>query len=101
MASARDLILDGYDDLLIDARGYNTANPNAGKAYSSLGDPGGPALSRVWTAVSDDVTDAQFGLVSSAEDVDGDGRPEVLVGLFLLDFIGTDIGKAFMYCVEL
>jgi hypothetical protein len=98
VASAGDVNGDGYSDVIIGAYLYNTANPNAGKAYLSLGSGSGLQASPSWTSSGDDQGNAHFGVsVASAGDVNGDGYSDVIIGAYSYDTANTNAGKAYLY----
>jgi hypothetical protein len=104
VSAAGDVNHDGYDDLLVGAPG--TLNPESGV-------PEGAALLFLGGAAPpDDVADAAwivyggqqgsgFGtVVTSAGDVNGDGRPDAVVSTPRYDRPSDDVevGAAFAYC---
>jgi MYXO-CTERM domain-containing protein len=97
VSSAGDVNADGIDDVIVGADGYDNGQAGEGRAFVYLGSAGGLAASPAWTAESDQ-TDARFGAsVSRAEDVNGDGFDDVIVGAHLYDNGQTDEGGAFVY----
>jgi hypothetical protein len=83
--SAGDVNADGYDDVIIGANGISNGEVSEGKAFLFLGSGAGLASNAAWTAEGDQDS-AQFGnSVSSAGDVNHDGRAEWAVGAQLYD----------------
>ncbi len=98
VSSAGDVNGDGYDDVIVGAYLYDTANSYAGKAYLYLGSESGLSITPSWTSSGDDQTDAYYGnSVSSAGDVNGDGYDDVIVGATYYDTANADAGKAYLY----
>jgi fibronectin type 3 domain-containing protein len=100
VASAGDVNGDGYSDVIIGAKYYDTANSNAGKAYLYFGIPSSSGLqaSPSWTSSGDDQAGAEFGnSVASAGDVNNDSYADVIVGAHSYDIVGGGEGKAYVY----
>ncbi len=100
VAGPGDVNGDGYDDLVVGARGYDVGSDpatgqDAGRAYVFFG---GPWLSGVGAERADVVLtgtsagDEFGGTVGGAGDTDGDGFADLLVGGLLRDGVGTDSG---------
>lgn len=86
---AGDVDGDGFDDVILGARGGSEA-----RVY--LGAAGGPSSPPAWIVASA-ATD-QFGSsVSSAGDVDGNGSSDVIVGAPQFDGPENDEGAAYVY----
>ena len=80
VASAGDVNGDGYDDILVGASNYNGALTNQGSAALFLGSPDGPSKLPDWTAEGSQAF-ANFGAsLAGADDVNGDGYDDVIVG---------------------
>ncbi len=97
VSTAGDVNGDGYSDVIVGAIWYDNGQLDEGRAYVFLGSASGLATSPAWTAESDQV-DAEFGIsVSTAEDVNGDGYSDVMVGAHLYDNGDVDEGRAYVY----
>jgi len=93
VSGAGDVNLDGYDDLLIGADGYNDPYEWSGRAYiySSVD----CSLLHVLECEEQGEYD-EFGVsVSDAGDVDNDGWPDVIIGA--RDDLNSGPGKAYVY----
>jgi hypothetical protein len=105
VAGVGDVNGDGYDDLAVGARGYDTSvNPPAGqdigRVYVFFGGPGlvGIGAERAEVARTGLLPGEEFGTaVAGAGDTDGDGFADLLVGAPLRDLGGVDSGSAFWY----
>jgi fibronectin type 3 domain-containing protein len=98
VGSAGDVNGDGYSDVIIGASGYSTTNTNAGKAYLYLGSSSGLQASSSWTSSGDDQANSYFSSsVASADDVNGDGYNDVIIGAPFLDTANTEAGKVYLY----
>ena len=103
VANAGDVNGDGYDDILVGARGYSAGGEGSeGHAFlwlgaaAGLGDPGTPANAD-WSAQANQAN-AEFGhCVAGAGDVDGDGYADILVGAQYFDSGQTDEGAVFLW----
>ena len=96
VASAGDVDGDGLSDLLLGGRYTNTAYLVLG---SSLGATGEYDLSVVadYVFTGEEETDYAGYSVSSAGDVDGDGRPDLLIGSAVqVNYPETDVGKVYL-----
>jgi Ca2+-binding RTX toxin-like protein len=97
VSSAGDINGDGYDDLIVGARGGDDGGSSAGEAYVIFGsasgfgvDVGGRQVidltslssSEGFIIQGDEASDAAGRSVSSAGDVNGDGYDDLIVGAF-------------------
>ena len=98
VSSAGDVDGDGFDDLLVGAPGNDEGGNGAGAAYLVLGPVAG-TLSLANTdakLLGEEEFDAAGVSVSSAGDVDGDGRPDLLLGAISNDEGGNQAGAAYL-----
>ena len=97
VATAGDVNGDGYADVIVGANRYDNGETDEGRAYVYLGSAAGLAATAAWTAESDQAG-ASFGYsVATAEDVNGDGYADVIVGAYLYDNGQPDEGRAYVY----
>jgi hypothetical protein len=97
VATAGDVNGDGYDDLIVGARGWTGSFASEGRASVYLGGPGGPAATPVWTVTGGQDNAALGWSVGTAGDVNADGYADVIVGAFFWDGGLTDEGQARVY----
>ena len=103
IASAGDVDGDGRDDLLIGAPGHDMPEDGGGKAYLLLATD----LDLQPTRTDVSLADASYTFVgaafegaatsvASAGDVDGDGRPDLLIAAQNSDIAGADSGTTYL-----
>lgn len=97
VSSTGDINSDGYDDVIIGAYGFDAGELSEGRAFLFLGSAGGLATEATWTADGDQAQANFGGSVSSAGDVNGDGRDEWAVGAPQYDRGEGDEGIAVLF----
>jgi hypothetical protein len=100
IAGGKDVDGDGYPDILVADRAFDTTTANVGRVYLLGGSESGPpsALSGAlgtWTDTS--AGDALGQGVALLDDTDGDGMAEVLIGVYLDNTGQTDGGLALLF----
>ena len=108
VSTAGDVDGDGLDDLFVGANGNDDGGSWAGKAFHILG-----STLAASTSTSIDLSDADFAfigensfdtageIVSTAGDVNGDGRDDLFVGADGNHDGGSNAGKAYLVLSEL
>jgi len=79
VGTAGDVNGDGYSDVIVGAPFFDNGQSGEGRAFVYHGSANGLSASPAWTAESDQ-DNAQFGSVSMAGDVNGDGYSDIIVG---------------------
>jgi hypothetical protein len=105
VAGAGDVNGDGYADVIVGARLYDTAEGNEGAAFVYLGGASGIAAglaigdpATAHAQLESDQTDANLGRsVAAAGDVNGDGFTDVIVGAPNYDAGQANEGAAFVF----
>jgi FG-GAP repeat protein/hemolysin type calcium-binding protein len=94
VASAGDIGCDGHDGVVVGAPGWDGQQQNEGRAFLYLGGDDGLGSNFIWSADPTDQAQALFGSsVALADDLNGDGRSEFLVGAPGT----TDGGRVYVY----
>lgn len=97
VADAGDVNNDGYDDVIVGAYLYDSAQVNEGAAFIYHGSATGLSTTAA-TLLTSGQANAWFGKsVSTAGDINGDGYADVIVGAPKYDAGQTDEGRAFVY----
>ncbi len=97
VASAGDVNLDGYDDVIIGARYFTNGQTWEGKVFVFHGSASGLSASPNWSVESDQAW-AEYGFaVGSAGDVNSDGYDDVIVGAHYYTNGQTAEGRAYVY----
>jgi hypothetical protein len=91
--TAGDVNGDGFDDVIVGARYYNSGQPYEGKVFVYHGSANGLSTTPSWTAEGDSIY-IEFGSsVGTAGDINGDGYADVLIGSQYYDARG----RAYVY----
>lgn len=97
VTGAGDVDGDGFCDVVVGADHDSNGEANEGRAYGFLGTHTGPNPVASWIAESNGIG-ANFGAsVASADDADGDGISDVVVGAPRFAVTGIQRGAAFLY----
>jgi hypothetical protein len=97
VACAGDVNGDGFSDVIVGAPGYSNGETQEGAVFLYLGSAAGLATSSVWTGEGGQ-DGAQYGLaISSAGDVNRDGRSDIIVGAPYFENGQLDEGQARVY----
>ncbi|MBK6343463.1 MAG: FG-GAP repeat protein [Flavobacteriales bacterium] len=97
VSSAGDVNNDGYDDIIIGARGYTNGQAGEGRAYVYAGSATGPGATPLWTAEINQAGASYGHSVTGLADANGDGFDEVAVGAYMMDGGFTNSGATYVY----
>ena len=107
VSSAGDVNGDGYDDLIIGARGADPNGARSGETYVVYGGASAPGMDGVldlsaldgtngFTLTGTDPDDRSGRSVSSAGDVNGDGYDDLIIGAHRADPNGASSGETYV-----
>ncbi len=98
VAGAGDVNADGFDDILVGARGTDGAGSSAGSAYLVMGPVSTDLTLPFDTTELTGVARGDYAgwAVGSAGDVNADGYDDILVGAVAEDSGGTSAGAAYL-----
>ena len=100
LAVLGDINEDGFPEVAISAPGATASKTAPGMVMVYQGSASGFSTEPVWTATGDQ-PGIRFGLsVSSAGDVNGDGRPDLLIGAPLRKELTAEEGRVYLYLTK-
>ncbi|HLF25275.1 MAG TPA: FG-GAP-like repeat-containing protein [Anaerolineae bacterium] len=97
VSTAGDVNGDGYADVMVGARLYDSAQADAGRAYVYHGSAAGLSASANWTADGAQGSEYFGHGVGAAGDVNGDGYADVMVAAAGYDGGESNEGRAALY----
>ncbi len=98
MSSAGDFNNDGFADLIVGVPGSDVSGTEAGSAYIYFGGSSTALFERVDMSLHSPSSNARFGSsVSFADDMNGDGFSDVVVGAPEDDQGGVNAGRAYIF----
>ena len=98
VSSAGDVNNDGFDDVIVGASHQDIVAENEGKAFLYLGSTSGLMNEPAWASSGDEFPHAAFGFsVSTAQDVNGDGFDDVIIGAAYERTYYSGEGKVFLF----
>ncbi len=88
---------DGYDDLLVSAPRYDSAQTDAGRVYLYLGSRDGLRATPAWV-MDGNQSDGQLGSAGGAAgDVNGDGYADIILRAPHFEAGGADVGRVLVF----
>ncbi len=101
VAGVGDVNGDGYDDILIGAWGDDDGGSGAGQTYLILGKASGWAMDADLanadaSFIGEDASDRSGYSVAGADDVNGDGYDDILIGAYYDEDGGTYAGQTYL-----
>jgi len=96
VAAAGDVNGDGYSDLIVGAHLFDNGQVDEGAAFVYHGSATGISTTAA-AMMESNITGANFGIVSGAGDVNGDGYSDVIVGAGFYTNGQVGEGAAFIY----
>ncbi|MHA2169989.1 MAG: integrin alpha [Candidatus Kariarchaeaceae archaeon] len=102
VSGAGDVNNDGFDDILIGAKGANDFGLATGQSYILLGRPTGQWSMDMSLAnanasfIGEEAFEASGCSVSGVSDVNNDGYDDIIIGAFGNDEGGTEAGKSYL-----
>lgn len=93
IAAAGDVNNDGFPDLIVGAPRSNGNGSDSGRAYIYSG----KNWSKLYTFTGEQAGDRFGTSVAGAGDVNGDGRPDLVIGAPYNDVKGSSSGRAYVY----
>lgn len=101
VAGAGDVNGDGFDDILIGAKGNDEGGDRTGQTYLIFGSEAGwyadfDLLNADASFIGEDNVDFVGASVAGAGDVNGDGFDDILLGGYLNNHAGTDCGQTYL-----
>jgi hypothetical protein len=97
VAGAGDVNGDGYGDVLVGARSFDTSIISEGRAYLYLGGSSGLSTTAVWSQSTSGDNFSNFGTALAGGDFNGDGFSELVVSAPNSDGAATTEGRVFHF----
>jgi len=92
-----DLNGDGYDEIALGISNYGTGSTWYGGVLIYYGGPLGPSASPGQILVGEQINSSFGGTVAGAEDVNGDGYDDLVVGAPGFDYARSRVGKIYLF----